>query len=71
MHFYYFIFVFVLSFLCYFATCSRFFINYCTILFAICGTVSTYDYDHRKTAYMLGMESIKSAFNGEKINYYV
>ena len=71
MHHYYFIFVFVLSFLCYFASCSRFFFNYCIILFAIYGTVSTYDYDHRKTAYMLGMESIKSAFIGEKINYHV
>ena len=71
MHLYYFIFVFVLSFLCYFASCSRFFINDCIILFAICGIISTYDYDHRKTAYMFAMESIKSAFNGKKINYYV
>ena len=46
--------------------CSRFFINDCILLFAIYGTVSTYDYDNRKTAYMFGMESIKSAFNGKK-----
>ena len=40
--------------------------NDCIILFAICGIISTYDYDHRKTAYMFAMESIKSAFNGKK-----